>query len=352
MASIPLNLSGGKSDKKEYRLLTLEGGFEVLLISNREVQGNEKKCAAAMACEVGSFSDPTDIGGLAHFLEHMLFMGSDKYPGENEYDKFISDNGGYDNAFTEGEHTVYNFEIGQQHFDKALDIFAQSFISATLLEHSAKREMLAIENEFNLARMSDSTRLEEVIGDQAHENHFLHKFGWGNLQSLEREPKEKGVDVMAALRDLYRHHYRPERCKLVVLSSQPLVDMEQVVRRSFGNWAEVVAGRDAAAPPPRALPGPMSCSEGGGGGRGETGTPLLGVPCLHRISPIKANIHELKVLWVIPPILADYKGRCAEYVGHLIGHEAGGSILSALRRLGLATDITAGVRGLPCVVCT
>ena len=43
---------------------------------------------------MGSFSDPDKLQGLAHFLEHMVFMGSSKYPDENSYDEFIQKNGG------------------------------------------------------------------------------------------------------------------------------------------------------------------------------------------------------------------------------------------------------------------
>lgn len=50
----------------------------------------EKLAAAALCVGVGSFSDPRHVQGLAHFLEHMIFMGSKKYPRENEYDSFIS----------------------------------------------------------------------------------------------------------------------------------------------------------------------------------------------------------------------------------------------------------------------
>lgn len=56
--------------------------------------------------------------GLAHYLEHMLFMGSSKYPDENEYDSFISKSGGGSNAFTECEYTLYHFDVLPQHLEK------------------------------------------------------------------------------------------------------------------------------------------------------------------------------------------------------------------------------------------
>ena len=57
----------------------------------------------AVQVHVGSLSDPDDLPGLAHFLEHMLFYSSEKYPQEDAYSKFVSEHGGSTNAFTSGE---------------------------------------------------------------------------------------------------------------------------------------------------------------------------------------------------------------------------------------------------------
>lgn len=54
--------------------------------ANRE---GERMAAAALCVNVGSFSDPSDLPGLAHFLEHMVFMGSSKYPEENAFDEYL-----------------------------------------------------------------------------------------------------------------------------------------------------------------------------------------------------------------------------------------------------------------------
>lgn len=60
--------------------------------SRKSKQGHkegERMAAAALCVNVGSFSDPDDLPGLAHFLEHMVFMGSNKYPEENAFDEFL-----------------------------------------------------------------------------------------------------------------------------------------------------------------------------------------------------------------------------------------------------------------------
>lgn len=72
---------------------------------------------------LGSLSDPVNISGLAHFCEHMLFLGTKKYPKENEYSQFLSEHAGSSNAFTSGEHTNYYFDISHEHLQGALDRF-------------------------------------------------------------------------------------------------------------------------------------------------------------------------------------------------------------------------------------
>lgn len=72
-------------------------------------------------CPAGSLSDPENISGLAHFCEHMLFLGTEKYPKENEYSQFLSEHAGSSNAFTSGEHTNYYFDVSHEHLQGALD---------------------------------------------------------------------------------------------------------------------------------------------------------------------------------------------------------------------------------------
>jgi nardilysin len=150
--------------------------------------GGLREAAAAMVVGVGSMYDPNDCQGMAHFLEHLLFMGSKKYPQENAYDSFMSKHGGSDNAFTELEHTVYHFEIPQEHLVGALDMFAQFFTAPLLLETSVERELNAIESEFQLVKNSDSCRVNQLMchtSGNDPKDHPFSKFAWGNIQSLK-----------------------------------------------------------------------------------------------------------------------------------------------------------------------
>ena len=68
-----------QTDSKNYRLIELASGVRCLLVQDPRAE----KCAAALDVHVGHMSDPIDRPGLAHFCEHMLFLGNDKYPGED-----------------------------------------------------------------------------------------------------------------------------------------------------------------------------------------------------------------------------------------------------------------------------
>lgn len=73
-------------------------------------------------------SDPKELPGLAHFCEHMLFLGTEKYPLENEYSKYLSEHGGSSNASTSSDHTNFFFDITNEFLPGALDRCAQPII--------------------------------------------------------------------------------------------------------------------------------------------------------------------------------------------------------------------------------
>ena len=111
------------SDPRSYRALTLSNGLNVLIVQDPVADG----AAAALDVHVGHFSDPSDLPGLAHFCEHMLFLGTKSYPEEGSYMSFLSQNGGSSNAFTGNEDTCYFFDIA---LPSAKEAFSKTKASA------------------------------------------------------------------------------------------------------------------------------------------------------------------------------------------------------------------------------
>jgi len=128
---------------------------------------------------IGSLCDPKEAQGLAHFLEHMLFMGTTKYPIENEYSSYLSSHGGYSNAYTSQENTVYYFDVQPDHLEGALDRFAAFFTCPLLSDSSTNREVNAVDSENTKNLQVDSWRKFQLLKSMAREDHPLSSFSTG-----------------------------------------------------------------------------------------------------------------------------------------------------------------------------
>ncbi len=142
------------NDGRDYAVLTLDNGLRVALVSDPGAD----KAAASLVVHAGSLDDPEDFPGMAHFLEHMLFLGTRKYPDPEAYKSFISGHGGHDNAYTGAEYTNYHFDIAPEALPEALDRFAQFFIAPTFDAAYIERERHAVDAEYRLKIRDDGRR--------------------------------------------------------------------------------------------------------------------------------------------------------------------------------------------------
>ncbi|KAL3668320.1 hypothetical protein V7S43_006412 [Phytophthora oleae] len=372
----PVEASKSPNDQKKYRLLTLPNSLQALLISTAEVahvvaavaresesqqsqlddddfSGEDsasdfseseeddgssfddsedesdgapsRRAGACLTVGVGSFAEPEALPGLAHYLEHMLFMGSKKYPDENEFEAFLSAHGGYSNGATDNEVTSYTFEVGPAHLEPALDMFAHFFISPLLKAEAMERELSAIESEFSQATQNDRIRTQQVLCDVSPESHPYHRFSWGNKKSLLELPEKAGVDVRKQILEFYEKFYSANIMKLVVCGENTLDELEQWVTKSFS----AIPNKHVAVP----------SFESAGSPFGAVGA---GVPFLCKIVPVR-DIHTLHLDWMIPPVLGQHHQKPADYIASLLGHESEGSVLSHLKERGWISAVTAGV---------
>ncbi|KAM4628663.1 nardilysin b [Polymixia lowei] len=273
---------------------------------------SEKQSAAALCISVGSFSDPDDLPGLAHFLEHMVFMGSEKYPAENGFDAFLKKHGGSDNASTDCERTIFQFDVQRRYFREALDRWAQFFICPLMIEDAIDREVEAVDSEYQLARPSDSHRKEMLFGSLAKPGHPMGKFCWGNAQTLKHEPREKQINTYQRLRDFWKRYYSAHYMTLTVQSKETLDTLEEWVREIFIK----VPNNGEPRPDFSNLQQPFD-------------TPAFNK--LYRVVPVR-KVHALTITWAVPPQGHHYRVKPLHYISWLIGHEGTGSILSLLRK--------------------
>uniref|UniRef100_A0A673N0D9 Nardilysin-like n=1 Tax=Sinocyclocheilus rhinocerous TaxID=307959 RepID=A0A673N0D9_9TELE len=270
------------------------------------------RTGTALCIGVGSFSDPNDLPGLAHFLEHMVFMGSEKYPSENGFDAFLKKHGGSDNASTDCERTIFQFDVQRKRFKEALDRWAQFFICPLMIEDAIDREVEAVDSEYQLAKPSDSHRKEMLFGSLAKPNHPMSKFCWGNAQTLKTEPREKNINVYKRLREFWKRYYSAHYMTLAVQSKESLDTLEEWVREIFSQV------------PNNGKPKPDFSDQ-----LSPFETPAFNK--LYRMVPVR-KVHALTITWALPPQEKHYRVKPLHYIAWLIGHEGTGSILSMLRR--------------------
>ena len=137
-----INVIKSPNDKCEYLAYKINSNKLNVFITH---DNDADISCVAMTVKIGYMHDP--IPGLAHFLEHMLFNGTTKYPDENEFMSFTSKHGGFTNAYTSHNHTCYFYTIQSDYLDHSLDIFGQFFISPLMKKDSVNREKEAVDAE-------------------------------------------------------------------------------------------------------------------------------------------------------------------------------------------------------------
>lgn len=189
-----MEMSPQETDRS-YRLIRLPNNLKAIVVSDPTTE----KAAAALSVRVGAKHDPAEAPGLAHFCEHMLFLGTEKYPRENTYKDLVSKSGGSSNASTSMDLTLYKFECSADAFEDVLDVFAQFFICPLFTESATARELMAVDSENSKNLIADSRRLLQITKAVAEPSHPWAKFSTGNLQTLIRP----GFDTRRALLALY-----------------------------------------------------------------------------------------------------------------------------------------------------
>jgi insulysin len=299
-----------KGDKRKTQTLSLENGLDVLLISDPDVH----RSAAALSVGTGYLYDPKDKAGLAHYLEHMLFLGTKKYPEVGSYKKFLDSHSGRSNAYTSGHITNYFFQISHNGFNHALDRFSDFFKAPLFDKTYAEREVKAVNNEHEKNKLNDGWRGNFVAGLMSEAGHPLANFGTGNQKTLSG-------DNRPALLEFYKRYYSASNMKLALISSMPMEILTGVAQKYFSDI------------PDRPVTAPAISSE--------FRKSLKGQYRLLKMKTIK-DVRSLEIDF--PTIrLADHKdSKPASIVGSVLGFEGKGSLLSKLKEEGLVLGLSAG----------
>jgi len=222
----------------------LVNGARVLVRANRV----QPIVAVDLWLSVGAVDETDEHVGISHFLEHMFFKGTERFP-LGAMDRLVKEMGGYNNAATSLEFTHYFIVSPSEYFETSLDLLTEHLLRPTLPPLELERERRVVKEE--IRRRNDSphgrlfTRLSQaVFGDSPYGREVL-----GTPESLDRI----STDVM---RRYWSDHYAAERLVVAIAGD---IDPATVVERVAERLDPLRRGAAGTAPPePRpAAAGPV-----------------------------------------------------------------------------------------------
>ncbi|KAJ2077973.1 metalloprotease [Coemansia sp. RSA 988] len=306
-------------DLRQYSLLRLTNNMRVLCISDPLV----KQSAASLVVNIGSCADPPELQGLAHALEHLLFMGTEKYSSEKDFEAYLTRHSGHTNATTSSLMTHYRFAVNNKGLAGALDRFAQFFIAPLLSEDCVSRELHAVESEFRSNVQNDSKRGVRISQTTCCSYHPYSRFHGGNNVSLQESASSLGLSLRDEMADFFERYYSADLMNLVIVGgTQDGAKLEQLVEWSVNMFSHVKS-------------------------RGDTRPDYLGHPlCDQKLGNVVryqtiGDRHTIVMSFALPQINHLYASNPLHYIESFLCHGGSGSLTACLKRQGWATTITA-----------
>ncbi|KAI9918573.1 hypothetical protein PsorP6_011877 [Peronosclerospora sorghi] len=169
------------------------------------------------------------------------------------------------------------------------------------------RELEAVNAEHSKNLQNDARWLYQLQGSHSNPRHAFHKFGTGNLETLETSPRRANVNVCAALLDVYATYYSASLMNLVIYGKEPLATLR--------GWAEALFATIPTSG--------RTCPTFGN----EVPWDASRLARVVQVHPVK-DLRIIDLSWPLPSLHGDYLTKPTKILSHLIGHEGAGSILS------------------------
>ena len=305
----PIVINKSPNDERDYAAVTLDNGLKVLMVSDPATE----KSAAALSVGVGAFSDPMDFQGMAHYLEHMLFMGSESFPEPDGYMNFAAENGGSSNAYTSSEITNYMITIENTAFPEALHRVSEFFSAPILDPGYIQKEKNAVNAEWSMRRESEGRsiyRLQRALLGE----HPANRFTIGNLETLaDKSDRELHPATIA----FFEKYYSANLMSLVLISPLPAAEMAVLAEQHFS----LIPNKNVEKP---VVTTEVSFDDVAGK--------------LIRFKP-QRDLRELRLSYLIDNNQSEWRSKPGDYLGYVIGSEMPGTPADKLKSLGLISQL-------------
>ncbi|MGL5124940.1 MAG: M16 family metallopeptidase [Fusobacteriaceae bacterium] len=200
----------------------LKNGIPVLMERVEDI----KSFTMGIFVKTGAINETPDEYGISHYIEHMLFKGTDKYSAK-ELSELVDDNGGSINAYTSRDTTCYYVKMLSSKLDVALEVFHEMFENSTFTEENLEKERNVILEEIKMYEDIP----EEVVHDENID--FVLRNLYGN-NVLGSEESLKGIDREKFM-NYFNGRYVPENMGISIAGNINLDEVFEKLENSFGN---------------------------------------------------------------------------------------------------------------------
>ncbi|KAJ2538642.1 metalloprotease, partial [Coemansia sp. RSA 1933] len=304
------------NDHRQHRLIRLPNGIRALCTYDSQAE----TAAATLSVNVGSIADPPSFHGMAHFLEHMLFMGSAKYPDEDDYTSYLSNHSGSYNAATAKDHTYYYFSLDNDALEGALDRLSWFFVHPLLKPDGVDREVNAVDSEYKGGLRSAGWRFFDLMCSLSDPEHPYSKFSTGNLETLRDAAIAADISLADEVRRFYDMYYSSSIMTLAIVGNHSLDHLTEWAVSKFS------AVEDRGDTRIKLTDHPVGSNE-------------LGKAVFYETLE---DTDSLILEFPVPNLESRYRQPVQHYFSLLFNTDTEGSLLSHLKDKGWTTSISAG----------
>ena len=303
----PVDL-GNVSIAPDTTTFTLDNGLEVVVIPDRRAP----IVTHMIWYRLGSADEPAGKSGIAHYLEHLMFKGTEAHPG-NTFSTTVARLGGRENAFTSNDYTAYFQQVAKEHLPDMMAFEADRMRGLQLTEEVSAPELQVILEE---RRMRVDTQPSAELGEAVDAALYInHPYG---------DPVIGWPDEVAALThedalSFYRNYYRPGAAILVIAGDVTEAEIRDLAERTYGQIPDDLGPFTRARPPIQKL-------------RAERTVEL---------KDPRVQQRSTQISWIVPSYTTAEpgEGEALDVLGEVLGGNNTSRIYTALvREEGLATS--------------
>lgn len=207
-----------------YFIKELDNGIRVVI----EKLDNINSISLGIIVENGSINENHANNGISHFIEHMLFRGTNNKSAK-EISKTIDKIGGNLNAFTSKENTCFYAQILKRHLDIVIELFSDMFLNPLFNEEDIEKEKNIVVEEINMYLDDPEDLAHELLNEITYSNTSLSLPILGNVDSIKGFNKEN-------LKNYFKKHYNPKKIIISIAGNLNISETLQKLNYSFGNF--------------------------------------------------------------------------------------------------------------------